>query len=292
MRLVTTNALVLGMVVSAGAQVTFTDNFNTPVNYLTNGVAGTIWDGVYFGAGEFNNTGVGGGGPLLDYALNLATNATDYLRLGYGSYLNGWSTFNSGTPASNYGFWYPGAANDGGCGGGFEPSPYNSTWLGGQPMHRGAWYYSAEENLGYCGAIRSAATILADDPIFGRFCYGGTWLQSGGTNQVVPLDGVRKRFHALLNSSTLHLVLNADRFAASQSIAVKDDLSLISFQIESGNPSAHNETLRLTVSISGQYTLSNNHGLVTTLSLVAGQETAVSLPVDAGAAVQPFVITR
>jgi len=33
------------------------------VNYLTNGVAGRIWDGVYFGAGEFNNTGVGGGGP-------------------------------------------------------------------------------------------------------------------------------------------------------------------------------------------------------------------------------------
>ena len=127
-----------------------------------------------------------GGWGLLDFALNFATNATDYLRLGYGSYLNGWSTMNSGTPASNYGFWYPGAANDGGCGGGFEPSPYNYTWLGGQPMHRGAWYYSAEENLGYCGAIRSAATILADDPIFGRFCYGGTWQQAGGTNQVVP----------------------------------------------------------------------------------------------------------
>src|SRR5215469_12450638 len=45
------------------AQVTFTDNFNTSLNYLTNGVAGTIWDGVYFGAGEFNNTGLGGGGP-------------------------------------------------------------------------------------------------------------------------------------------------------------------------------------------------------------------------------------
>ena len=233
-----------------------------------------------------------GGWGLLDYALNLATNATDYLRLGYASYLNGWSTFNSGTPASNYGFWYPGATNDGGCGGGFEPSPYNSTWLGGQPMHRGAWYYSAEENLGFCGAIRSAATILADDTIFGRFCYGGTWQQPGGTNQVVPLDGVRKRFHAMLNTSTLHLVLNGDRFAVSQPIALKDDLSLTSFQIESGNPSAHNESLHLTVSISGTYTISNNHGVVTTLSLVAGQETVVSLPVDAGATGQPFVITR
>jgi hypothetical protein len=233
-----------------------------------------------------------GGWGLLDYALNLATNATDYLRLGYTSYLNGWSTINSGTPASNYGFWYPGLANDGGCGGGFEPSPYNYTWLGGQPMHRGAWYYSAEENLGYCGAIRSAATILADDPIFGRFCYGGSWQQPGGTNQVVPLDGVRKRFHSLLNTSALDLVLNGDRFAASQPIALMDDLTLTSFQIESGNPNAHSEILRLTVSVSGQYTISNNHGLVTTVNLVAGQETLLSLPVDANATTQPFIISR
>jgi hypothetical protein len=233
-----------------------------------------------------------GGWGLLDFALNYATNATDYLRLGYGSYLNGWSTINSGTPASSYGFWYPGAAYDGGCGGGYEPSPYNSTWLGSQPMHRGAWYYSAEENLGYCGAIRSAATILADDPIFGRICYGGLWQQTGGTNQVIPLDGVRKRFHAMLSNSSLHLVLNADRFAASQPITLLDDLSLTSFQIESGNPSAHSETARLTVSVSGQYTISNNHGVVTTLSLVAGQETVLSLPVDAGATGQPFSITH
>jgi len=40
------------------------------------------------------------------------------------------------------------------------------------------------------------ATILADDPIFGRFCYGGARQQTGGTNQVVPLDGVCRRFHA------------------------------------------------------------------------------------------------
>lgn len=231
-----------------------------------------------------------GGWGLLDYALNFATNATDYLRLGYAAYLSAWATMNSGTPASNYGFWYPGAANDGGCGGGFEPSAYNTTWLGGQPMHRGDWYYSAEENLGFCGAVRGAATILADDPIFGRFCYGGTWQQTGTTNQIIPLDGARRRFHAMLNGSTLHLVLLGDRFAASQVIGLKEDLSQTTFQIESGNPSAHTETLHLTVSIPGQYTVSNNHGLVTTLTLAAGQETVVSLPIDANATGQPFII--
>jgi hypothetical protein len=37
------------------SQTTYTDNFNTKVNYLTNGVAGTIWDGIYLGAGEIAN---------------------------------------------------------------------------------------------------------------------------------------------------------------------------------------------------------------------------------------------
>src|SRR6185503_7253317 len=34
------------------AQVTYTDDFSKPHNYLTNGVVGTIWDGVYLGAGD------------------------------------------------------------------------------------------------------------------------------------------------------------------------------------------------------------------------------------------------
>ena len=65
-------------------------------------------------------------------------------------------------------------------------------------MHRGPWYYSAEENLGFCGAIRSAATILADDPIFGRFCYGGIWTNDVDI-KITPMDGVRQRFHGILD---------------------------------------------------------------------------------------------
>lgn len=53
---------VLGVEISADAQATYSDSFNTNADYLTNGILGTIWDGVYFGAGEFNNSGVGGGG--------------------------------------------------------------------------------------------------------------------------------------------------------------------------------------------------------------------------------------
>src|SRR5260370_22204392 len=62
MRPLTTSAFVLATALSAQALVTYTDNFNTSVNYLTNGVAGTIWDGIYLGAGEIANaTGTGAG---------------------------------------------------------------------------------------------------------------------------------------------------------------------------------------------------------------------------------------
>jgi hypothetical protein len=231
-----------------------------------------------------------GGWGLLDYALYFATNATDFLQLGYASILSSWATMNSGPPP-DYGFWYPGAANDGGCGGGFETLPYNTTWLG-QPMHRGAWYYSCEENLGFCGYMRAAATILADDPIFGRTCFGGTWTQSGVTNLITPLDGVRKRFHTMLGTNEIHVVLEVDRFAATQLLACKDDQSLISFPVETDNPSVHTAYLHLTVSVPGLYTVSNNNGLVTTTNLVAGQEAVISLPVDGGVIAQPFTITR
>jgi hypothetical protein len=233
-----------------------------------------------------------GGWGLLDYAFYFATNHTDYLRLGIASYLNGWSTMNTGTPESNYGFWYPGAVYDGGCGGGFEPAPLRNTWLGGQPMHRGAWYHAAEQEVGFCGAIRGAASALADDPIFGRVAYLGTWQNVTNTNHLIPQDGVRRRFHAMLNTSKLHVILDQDRFAANQPIICTDDQSYTAFQMESDVTSPHNATLHFTVSSNGLYTVSNNYGLITTTNLVAGKEAVITLPVDASATGQPFVITR
>lgn len=232
-----------------------------------------------------------GGWGVLDYALYYATNATGYLRLGYASILSAWATMNSGTPASNYGFWYPGAVNDGGCGGGFEPSPYNTTWLG-QPMHRGDWYYSAEENLGFCGAVRAAATILADDPVFGRFCYGGIWQQTSTNISVTLLDGVRKRFHAKLNDGDAHLVIDTDRFVSTNGVFLNQDFSAVGFTIETGNSAAHLTRLHLTMSNPGVYTISSDEGTIGSLNLQAGQEGVIDLPVAAAVSNKTFIISR
>ena len=96
-----------------------------------------------------------GGWSILDYGLYFAKDPTDYLRLGYASSLSSWALVNSGTERSGYGYWFPGKNNDGATGGGFIPEATGRGWIGKQ-MPRGAWYCSAEEDVGY--PARSAPT--------------------------------------------------------------------------------------------------------------------------------------
>ncbi|TWT75727.1 hypothetical protein Pla123a_32370 [Posidoniimonas polymericola] len=177
-----------------------------------------------------------GGWAVLDYGLCYAEHPSDYLRLGYASVLSSWALMNTGTEESNYGYWFPGKENDGGAGGGFEPAISGKTWLE-QPHHRGSWYYACEIDLGYCAALRAARTILSDDPVFGRICFGGS--ASNATDDaigVVPRDGVRRRFSALIGGRAFHLELKQNRFAKAQAILVKPELSRISFRVEADAP--------------------------------------------------------
>jgi len=230
-----------------------------------------------------------GGWGVLDYGLNFAANPADYLRLGYASCLSSWALMNTGTPQSNYGYWFPGQDKDGGAGGGFEPAPFGTTWLG-QAHHRGSWMYASEIDLGYCGALRAAATILADDPIFGRFCYGGDWRKTGKGLEVIPKDGVRRRFNAMLDNGQLSLILDNDHFSASRPIILKNDLSSVDFSLETGNPAAHAATLRLSAFASGQYIVRDAKTIIATVNLAGGREAVVPLPMEDGS--RDFTITR
>lgn len=57
-----TLALVFGLAFGVLGQAgTLTDRFDVSHDYLADGVVGTVWDGVYLGAGEFTNLALGGG---------------------------------------------------------------------------------------------------------------------------------------------------------------------------------------------------------------------------------------
>jgi hypothetical protein len=141
-----------------------------------------------------------GGCSILDYALYYAEDPFKLLRLGYGSLLSSWALLNTG-------YWFPGPQNDGAASGGFEPAAAGKTWLE-QEHHGGPWYYSCEIDLGFCGAVRGAAAVVAKDPEFGLICYGGS-IQG---NQVFCEDGVMRRFHIVTKESRLHVIIDKGRF--------------------------------------------------------------------------------
>jgi hypothetical protein len=195
-----------------------------------------------------------GGWSVLDYALYYAPNPWPYLRLGYASLLSSWALMNTGTAATNFGYWYPGKENDGGAGSAFVPQAFGSNWFGKQ-QPRGAWQYSGEIDLGFGAALRTASVIVADDPIFGRIAYGGALTQSGGHTEVIPQDGVGRRFHLLDGRHRVHIELDRDGFATEKPIRFDDNLEQFTFIVENRDPQpAHPHTTHLTISgLSGPY---------------------------------------
>jgi hypothetical protein len=216
-----------------------------------------------------------GGWAVEDYALNFAKNPTPYLRLGYASYLSSWALLNSGTPESNYGYWYPGKANDGGASGGFEPAALGRAWLGNKLVH-GAWWYDGEIDLGFSGALRSAATVVADDPLFGLIAYGGTLKRSGGSVEVVPKDGLRTRFYIVRGAARMQLTLDRDGFAKDQPVTFDDSLNQIDFQLENRCGGAHEAVLHLRGVPAGRYRVAVNGTALPSESLDVNVPVAVT----------------
>jgi hypothetical protein len=199
-----------------------------------------------------------GGWGILDYGINFADRPTDWLQLGYASYLASWCLVNSGPPESNYGFWFPGEESDGAAGWQFMSSKVGNAWMGssypgGVMEPRGPWHYDGEIDLGFGGALRMAATVLTHDPIFGWIAYGGALTMDHDSISVIPRDGLRQRFDAVLSdpktpdelTRRLKLELDRDGFAAEQPIAVDKSLSTISFTLENRTGDEHTTELSL-----------------------------------------------
>lgn len=193
-----------------------------------------------------------GGWAVLDHALYFAEEPAALLRLGYASSLSSWALVNSGTEESGYGFWYPGAENDGAAGGGFVPEAWGRGWIG-KEMPRGAWYYSAEQDVGFVGALRAHCTVLTDDPRFGELVLGGDFERQDDMVKIIPKDGLGARFHMLRGEERMHLLLERDRFARGRPIVVSDALERIEFAVESRGGPDHRGTGSIAGLPAGEY---------------------------------------
>lgn len=231
-----------------------------------------------------------GGWAISDYALYFAKDPASYLRLGYASYLSSWALLNSGTAESNYGYWFPGKNNDGGAGGGFESRPWGRAWLGDKEMGRGSWWYSGEIDLGFSGALRSAATVVAEDPIFGLIAYGGDLAAGKEQIRVVPKDGLRVRFHILRGGQRLHILLGRDGFAKGQAVSFDATLTAIQFSVENRAASAHETMIQVAGLPAGRYTVMAKGRQISAVTVKNGEEQRI--PVWVAASGVSVVIRR
>ncbi|MEI8373431.1 MAG: DUF5695 domain-containing protein [Planctomycetota bacterium] len=185
-----------------------------------------------------------GGWAVLDYALRYDPNPAANLRLGYASMLSTWALMNTGDAASHFGFWTPGPLHDGAMSWGFQPRHAGTEWNPAtRDLSRGAWPVCGEVDHGLVAGMEAACTVLFDDPLFGLLAYGGEVCEDDGGIRIIPRDGVRQRFHAVMGGRRLHLALDRDGFASGQPILLSRELDRLSFTLESRAPQKHEATL-------------------------------------------------
>ena len=200
-----------------------------------------------------------GGWAVLDYALHYDPAPAANLRLGYASMLSSWALMNSGDARSNYGYWTPGPLHDGAMSWGFQPRRVGTEWNPAtKDLPRGAWPVCGEADHGLVAGIEAARTVLYEDPLFGLFAYGGEVARTRDMIAVIPRDGVRQRFSALLGASRLHLEWNCDGFAAGKPLELSPGLDVLRFSVENRGVAEHSSVLRVDGLPPGTYGLSVN----------------------------------
>jgi hypothetical protein len=137
---------------------------------------------------------------------------------------------------------------------GFQPRQVGTEWNPAtRDLPRGAWPVCGEADHGLVAGIEAASTVLFDDPLFGLVAFGGEVTSTNALISVLPRDGVRQRFHAVLGERRLHLALDRDGFAAEQPLQVSRALDRLAFTLESRAPAPHEATLTIEGLPPGQY---------------------------------------
>ncbi|HWK99371.1 MAG TPA: DUF5695 domain-containing protein [Parapedobacter sp.] len=187
----------------------------------------------------------------MDYSLNYAEDPAEYLSLGDAAYLSSFALMNTGDATS---------------------------WIQ-REQNRGPWYYDGEIDLGYGGALRTAATIVVNDPDFGWYAYGGDLKRQGNRFAVQSKDGLQQRFHFLSDGIKLGITCAQDGFA-SQPDAISFDAALsdITLVLENRTGTNHEQELTLGGLPAGIYVVELDGQPLTDLQATSG-DTRLTVPV-------------
>ena len=217
-----------------------------------------------------------GGWGILDYALHFSNDPADYIRLGYQSYLSAFALINSGTAETNYGYWYPGKENDGASGWAFEPQKFWNTWIQ-KPQGRGPWFYDGEIDLGFGGATRMAATIVINDPVFGRVAYGGELTEKNKLLYVIPKDGLRRKLYYRDDDHKMDIELNRDGFKNGAAVVIDPSGKSLQFHIENRTHDGHELAINIK-GLKGIYELRIDGKVLRRIALIK-EGSVINIPV-------------
>jgi hypothetical protein len=178
-----------------------------------------------------------GGWALLEYAVYHAKDPAELLRLAYGSYLASWASVKHSSDAQ------PGAAG----------------WV----FHNergpdGMDVLDGEIGLGLYGALRAAASVVIDDPLFGLTGYGcEVKRDKNRILHITPKDGLQRRIHIIPG---FHMELDRD---CIKQCAVNRTFTACQFSLENITKTAHETTMKITGLNPGTYIVSGVKGTTT-----------------------------
>src|SRR5690606_21315146 len=147
-------------------------------------------------------------------------------------------------------------------------------------QNRGPWYYDGEIDLGYGGALRTAATVVVNDPDFGWYAYGGDLDHQGDRFSVQPKDGVQQRFHFLADAIKLGITCAQDGFASRPgAVSFDAGLSDITLVMENRTGTDHEQQLTFNGLPDGAYAVQLDGRSRMNLRVEGGNTTQLAIPV-------------
>jgi hypothetical protein len=109
--------------------------------------------------------------------------------------------------------------------------------------------------------------VLTRDPIFDWFAYGGSLAVETDTLRIIPRDGLRQRFYAIIAADPKNanspvrrfkMELNRDGFAAEKEIATDKSLNKLAFSLENRTGDEHTTELLLSPPDGSSYSVLQN----------------------------------
>jgi hypothetical protein len=144
-------------------------------------------------------------------------------------------------------------------------------------LPRGLWPYDGEIDSGFSGALRSSATIVVDDPVFGLFAYGGEVARKGGGIEITCRDGLRQRLHIMNLVQPLHIELDRDGFSGRRPLKMSDNAQKFEIFLESRYAPEHTTQLSIQGLPPGTYKITE--GESRSAKVVVTSSGAFELPV-------------